>query len=242
MPVLIPISSIVVPPRIRQTRTPPESLLMSIKKEGLIEPITVTPASNNKDYILVHGLLRLLCLIDMRIKEVPAIIDKDVDTKSLRYTEMLCNHPTPYAMEEIVDFCKYLETHHKMFIASEIEELIHFKPGQYLKLKAILESQMDDIIDAVMKGRLDIDRAFSKLEKLKKIAEDSMKENPELDFADLVALPANKQEVGKRHPLAPALRKAIEARDNFTCQCCDVKGMAYSKIFEVHHIIPVYFD
>ena len=238
----IEINKIVVPPRIRQPRDVPEGLLMSIRKEGLIEPILVTPAKNG-DYILVHGLYRLLAFRELQINKIPCVIDEDIDTKGLKITEMICNHPTPYTIGEIVEFCTYLETQQRVFVASEIEEMVYLKPGQYLKLKAVLESGMEDIVENMLKGSIDIDKAFRQTEKRKRENELALTQgNPELDFAGLDPVKLPNQKVGKRHRLDPALRKAIEARDNFTCQCCGKKGMVYSKAFEVHHIIPVYLD
>lgn len=50
----------------------------------------------------------------------------------------------------------------------------------------------------------------------------------------------NQQSYTDRKPLDPALRKAVLARDNNTCKCCDVSGQEYIDVFDVHHIIEVY--
>ena len=57
---------------------------------------------------------------------------------------------------------------------------------------------------------------------------------PDSDFVD-------QQKVGERHPLDPALRQAVLARDDFTCRCCGMKMIgARLGLIAVHHIIPVH--
>lgn len=56
---------------------------------------------------------------------------------------------------------------------------------------------------------------------------------PDSDFVD-------QQKVGDRHPLDPALRQAVLARDDFTCKCCGMRMIgARLGLIAVHHIIPV---
>lgn len=54
------------------------------------------------------------------------------------------------------------------------------------------------------------------------------------DFVD-------QQKAGERHPLDPALRQAVLARDDFTCTCCDLR-MIGSRLglIAVHHKLPVH--
>ena len=50
----------------------------------------------------------------------------------------------------------------------------------------------------------------------------------------------DQQKVGERHPLDPALRQAVLARDDFTCKCCGLRMVgARLGLIAVHHIIPV---
>lgn len=57
---------------------------------------------------------------------------------------------------------------------------------------------------------------------------------PDSDFVD-------QQKVGERHPLDPALRQAVLARDDFTCRCCGMKMIgARLGLIAVHHVIPVH--
>lgn len=48
------------------------------------------------------------------------------------------------------------------------------------------------------------------------------------------------QKVGERHPLDPALRTGVLARDDFRCQCCGFGGTAALGILAVHHVVPVH--
>lgn len=48
------------------------------------------------------------------------------------------------------------------------------------------------------------------------------------------------QKVGERHPLDPALKSAVLARDGFKCQCCGFGGPAALGVLAVHHKLPVH--
>lgn len=49
------------------------------------------------------------------------------------------------------------------------------------------------------------------------------------------------QKVGERHPLDPALRQAVLQKDNFTCQCCNMRLIgARLGLIAVHHCLPVH--
>lgn len=60
------------------------------------------------------------------------------------------------------------------------------------------------------------------------------------DFDDLNKGETERQAVGDRHPLDPALKSAVLSRDNFRCKCCGFGGPAALGILAVHHIIPVH--
>lgn len=49
----------------------------------------------------------------------------------------------------------------------------------------------------------------------------------------------DQQKVGERHPLDPALKSAVLARDSFKCKCCGFGGAAALGVLAVHHKIPV---
>lgn len=50
----------------------------------------------------------------------------------------------------------------------------------------------------------------------------------------------DQQKVGERHPLDPALKSAVLARDKFRCKCCNFGGAAALGVIAVHHKIPVH--
>lgn len=60
------------------------------------------------------------------------------------------------------------------------------------------------------------------------------------DFNDLNQGVDERQTVGDRHPLDPALKSAVLSRDNFRCKCCGFGGAAALGVLAVHHIIPVH--
>jgi 5-methylcytosine-specific restriction protein A len=62
----------------------------------------------------------------------------------------------------------------------------------------------------------------------------------EADFDDLNKGVDERQVVGERHPLDPALKSAVLSRDNFRCKCCGFGGAAALGILAVHHVIPVH--
>lgn len=50
----------------------------------------------------------------------------------------------------------------------------------------------------------------------------------------------HQQDVKNRERMDPAIRKAILARDNNTCQCCELGGASYLSRLDTHHVIPVF--
>ena len=60
------------------------------------------------------------------------------------------------------------------------------------------------------------------------------------DFDDLNKGETERQVVGDRHPLDPALKSAVLSRDNFRCKCCGFGGPAALGVLAVHHVIPVH--
>lgn len=54
------------------------------------------------------------------------------------------------------------------------------------------------------------------------------------------AFQPHKQNVGQREYIDPSVRKAVMARDNFTCACCRKGGQSYIDILDFHHILPVF--
>lgn len=64
------------------------------------------------------------------------------------------------------------------------------------------------------------------------------------DFSDMSTPDSafvDQQKVGERHPLDPALRQAVLARDDFTCRCCGMRMIGVRLgLIAVHHILPVH--
>lgn len=73
------------------------------------------------------------------------------------------------------------------------------------------------------------------LDNLDDVSEDDFDDMNKSEFGD------ERQTVGDRHPLDPALRQAVLQRDNFTCKCCGMKMIgARLGLIAVHHVIPVH--
>ena len=80
---------------------------------------------------------------------------------------------------------------------------------------------------------------------LLEMADDMDSDDSEPSSFDAMANPddafVDQQKVGDRHPLDPALRQAVLARDDFTCQCCGMRMVGVRLgLAAVHHVIPVH--
>ncbi len=64
----------------------------------------------------------------------------------------------------------------------------------------------------------------------------------EEDFSDLnqSAMSDEKQKVGERHPVDPAIRQGTFQRDRYMCRCCGTGGVAFLATLVYHHAIPVH--
>lgn len=60
------------------------------------------------------------------------------------------------------------------------------------------------------------------------------------DFNDLNQGVDERQTVGERHPLDPALKSAVLNRDGFKCKCCGFGGAAALGVLAIHHLLPVH--
>ena len=62
------------------------------------------------------------------------------------------------------------------------------------------------------------------------------------DFGDInqSAFADERQKVGDRHPVDPAIRQGTFQRDNFKCRCCGTGGVAFLATLVYHHAIPVH--
>ena len=56
----------------------------------------------------------------------------------------------------------------------------------------------------------------------------------------LKAFQPHVQKTGQREYIDPAIKKAVLARDNFTCACCKRGGESFVDILDFHHILPVF--
>ena len=62
----------------------------------------------------------------------------------------------------------------------------------------------------------------------------------DFDGLNQSAFDAERQKVGDRHPVDPAIRQGTFQRDNFKCRCCGTGGVAFLATLVYHHAIPVH--
>lgn len=153
--------------RIRQSHSI-ETLLSSIRSTGLLQPPVVAPLAIEGHYVLIKGLRRLLACAKAGMKEIPCIVNNRIATTEIPIIEAMYNHHTPYTVPEMIEYIKYLEEERSIRSPSMIEFLLQMDPGDYTKLKDILNDNDDDIVSKLRNGQLDIKSAFKALEKRRK--------------------------------------------------------------------------
>jgi hypothetical protein len=85
----IPIDSIVIPPNRFTSRINLDWLCRNIAVSEFVMPIVVKKSRDRKQYILIDGYNRLMCLKRMNATTVPAII---IDDEHTEYINMLINY------------------------------------------------------------------------------------------------------------------------------------------------------
>jgi predicted transcriptional regulator len=85
----VPIDSIVIPPNRFTSRLNLDWLCRNIAISEFVMPIVVKKSKDRKQYILIDGYNRLMCLKRMNATTVPAII---IDDEHIEYINMLINY------------------------------------------------------------------------------------------------------------------------------------------------------
>jgi 5-methylcytosine-specific restriction protein A len=70
--------------------------------------------------------------------------------------------------------------------------------------------------------------------------DDSDLTDEDFDGLNQSAFSDERQKVGDRHPVDPAIRQGTFQRDNFRCRCCRTGGVAFLATLVYHHAIPVH--
>ena len=161
------IQDIVVPDRIRHNNNI-DALKISVRSTGLIAPITVAPTATEGVYALINGLQRLMACAKTGIRRIPCVINKNAKTTELKVLEALYNHSKPYSIKDILDFIEYLEKDRGVNKPATIEYLMQMDPGDYTKLKDIMNDNDEDIVTPLLNGQTTIAQAFKKLESRRK--------------------------------------------------------------------------
>lgn len=181
----ISLENIIVYERIRLDKNT-EPMVQSVKQTGLLYPVVVALTATEGYYALVDGYRRVLACAKSGIKQVPAIINKSINTTELPILEAMYNQKQSYSMKEIVKYIKYMEEEKGIMSATMIEYLMQLNSGDYVKLKDILEDDDDDIVSKLMEGQFTIEQAFKALEKRRKQESKTEKEIKQADkvFSD----------------------------------------------------------
>ena len=172
----IEITNIAVPQRIRSNPSI-DSLVTSIECNGLLRPIVVAPTSTDGMYVLIDGQKRLRACAKCGIKSIPSIINHKVTTAEIAILEALYNHYTEYKIKEVIDYIEFLEKEKNILDQTTIEYLLQMEPGDYPKLKDVLNDNDPDIVDNLLSGKFTIEQAYKKLQKKRKEQSKEEKEN-----------------------------------------------------------------
>lgn len=165
---------IVWSPRIRKN-TDVESLVTSIKNDGLINPIVVAPTKTEGRYVLIKGARRLLACAKLGMKTIPCVINNQATISDIHVIEPLYSHSKPYTVSDMIDYIEYLKKEKNITAPSMIEYLLNMESGDFVKLQDLRDFNDEDIMSQLLTGQLTISAAFKKLEQLrKKMGRDKM--------------------------------------------------------------------
>lgn len=169
----IDISCITISKRIRKSGSV-QALEQSIKTTGLLYPIVVAPLMTEGTYVLIAGLRRLRACAKTGMRKVPCLINNKITTPEIPVVEALYNHNKSYTMDEIISYINYMEKDKGVNNPNLIEYILQMNPGEYTKLKDILNDDDPDITEKLMNNQMTIAEAFKKLEgrRKKETAED----------------------------------------------------------------------
>lgn len=242
----IPLSKVLVQKkRVRISREISEDFLYSIKTYGVLQPITVCPATDKTSFILIHGLRRYIAAAQAGYKTINALVDDTVKAKDILFMELVYNGAERYSLGELVELANYVEKTSKLTSPSQFDNLLGLKEGNYLKLKAILEySQDTDSLDKFLtdtKSDPDtlIEKAYKKMERELKKKEKEEEEGAEgEDSEDHEEFVEGEDDFDMEEPVVPEeIRNFVVTRDDNTCLChCGIHGEQYSDILKAYPV------
>jgi hypothetical protein len=171
----IAVGSISIPASRIRAASKSDTIYKDISRQGLLVPITVAPLAADGRYVLVDGYRRYLNCARLYGKDfkIPCVINSNIRTTDLNIVEAMLNRRKKYSMKEIIDFIEYLEKQKGLYNSNTIEYLTQLDPGDYSKLKDIINDNDDEIAGKLLEGAISLEEAFKKLEKRRK------KETPE---------------------------------------------------------------
>ena len=169
--------------RLRTSDITASSLEPSLRKTGLLQPVTVVPLQDGS-YAIVDGLVRYYACLKTGITNIPCVINCKAQLQDIPLLEAIYNQHKSYTMREVVTFIQeYLEKDRNIYNANQIEYLLQLDTGDYSKLKDVLSSGNEAIIEDLLNDKLSIARAYKKVESERKKISKSEKEKQQAERA-----------------------------------------------------------
>lgn len=234
------------------------------EKDEVGEDIEELPLYNR--YQVVHGRRRVEAMANLGHEYVESIIDTTLPRELLEFYQATATTNKDLTFSEKMAYVRRMRLAQPEMSPDLLEASIGFKIGELPKAEYIdsHQSGFGEIYLKVEKEKLTIEQGFKQIDK--EITKREKEEEKALQEAlngadgqdvedalrdkqnqgeDLNAMnnSAGKQELGDRHILDTALRRAVEARDNSECKIC---GYAHgvperADNLKAHHMVAVQY-
>lgn len=246
----IDIDKILIPSRNRTEPRNITELEESIKTFHLLVPIQVIPFDDD-EYVLIDGNRRLHAMINLGHSQIMAIVDDTINPHAVRPFESLINNRLQYTIMEKFKAGRFIEKRQEGFSYETIEDMVGFKPGEYLKMLFVqqMSDSFPDIYEKVMLEKMTPEQAEKKINKeLEKADEEGVldeianeKGEGEEGTSREDENPFNQQNKEERSILDSNLKTSVLTRDYGVCQCCGegIDEPEVSQLMKIHHIVPV---
>lgn len=241
-----------------------------IEKVGIIEPIHVVPFGRPiindsglpkyNRYLILSGRRRYEASRALGHSSILAVVNTTINNQLIEMYKGILQNTKPYTFSEKVAYAERMSKEQRSLSVEALENFLGYKSGEFLKSLYINQMKVDypDIYMQVDKDKMTIEQAFKRLEKEIEKAEKAMNEADEMDGDDVedalrgkqgdelsqLQIDNHTQELGNRHILDANIRRAVESRDQGTCQCCGFGAGEEDFMggFNAHHIVPVMYQ
>lgn len=217
-------------------------------------------------YQVVHGRRRVEALANLGHEYVESIVDTTLPRELLAFYQATATTTKNLTFSEKMGYIGRMRLAQPEMSPDLLEASVGFKIGELPKAEFIdsQKAEFSEIYLKVEKEKLTIEQGFKQIDKeltkREKEEEKAMQEalngsdgqdvedvlrDKQNEGNDLTTMntSAGKQELGDRHILDTALRRAVEARDNSECQIC---GYAHgvperADNLKAHHMVAVQY-